>query len=50
VSRPAEAPQDRARVARRVATDFRIIDKGRMVKAGKMGELSDEMVKHHLSV
>jgi urea transport system ATP-binding protein len=36
--------------ARRVATDFRIIDKGRIVKSGKMGELSDDMVKHHLSV
>ncbi|MET0658270.1 MAG: urea ABC transporter ATP-binding subunit UrtE, partial [Steroidobacteraceae bacterium] len=36
--------------ARRVASDFRIIDKGRVVTGGKMGELSDEMVKHHLSV
>ena len=36
--------------ARRVASDFRIIDKGRVVASGKMGELSDEMVKHHLSV
>ena len=36
--------------ARRVASDFRIIDKGRVVAGGKMGQLSDEMVKHHLSV
>ncbi|MET0987850.1 MAG: urea ABC transporter ATP-binding subunit UrtE [Steroidobacteraceae bacterium] len=36
--------------ARRVASDFRIIDKGRVVVGGKMGELSDEMVRHHLSV
>ena len=36
--------------ARRVASDFRIIDKGRVVASGKMGELNDDMVKHHLSV
>jgi urea transport system ATP-binding protein len=36
--------------ARRVASDFRILDKGRLVAAGKIGELSDDMVKHHLTV
>jgi urea transport system ATP-binding protein len=36
--------------ARRVATDFRIIDKGRLEVAGKINELSDELVKHHLTV
>lgn len=36
--------------ARRVATEFRIIDKGRMVVGGKIGELSDELVKEHLTV
>jgi urea transport system ATP-binding protein len=36
--------------ARRVATDFRIIDKGRLEVSGKINELSDELVKHHLTV
>jgi urea transport system ATP-binding protein len=36
--------------ARRVASEFRILDKGRMVASGKIGELSDEIVKHHLTV
>lgn len=36
--------------ARRVATEFRILDKGRMVKSGAIGELSDELVKQHLTV
>jgi len=36
--------------ARRVASGFRILDKGRLVAGGKIGELSDEMVKHHLTV
>ena len=36
--------------ARRVASDFRILDKGRAVAGGAIGELSDEMVKHHLTV
>ncbi|MDB5970284.1 MAG: urea transporter ATP-binding subunit UrtE [Hydrocarboniphaga sp.] len=36
--------------ARRVASDFRILDKGRAVAGGVIGELSDEMVKHHLTV
>jgi len=36
--------------ARRVGTEFRILDKGRAVAAGKIGELTDEMVRHHLTV
>ncbi|WP_428310177.1 urea ABC transporter ATP-binding subunit UrtE [Hydrocarboniphaga sp.] len=36
--------------ARRVASDFRILDKGRAVAGGAIGELTDEMVKHHLTV
>jgi len=36
--------------ARRVATDFRIVDKGRLVVGGKIDELSDDLVKHHLTV
>ncbi len=36
--------------ARRVATEFRIIDKGRLVVGGQISELSDELVKHHLTV
>jgi urea transport system ATP-binding protein len=36
--------------ARRVASGFRIIDKGRLVAGGKISELSDDMVKHHLTV
>ncbi|MGD9843549.1 MAG: urea ABC transporter ATP-binding subunit UrtE [Steroidobacteraceae bacterium] len=36
--------------ARRVATEFRIIDKGRLVVGGKINELSDVLVKHHLTV
>jgi urea transport system ATP-binding protein len=36
--------------ARRVASDFRILDKGRAVAGGAIGELSDEMVRHHLTV
>jgi urea transport system ATP-binding protein len=36
--------------ARRVASDFRILDKGRLVAAGPIGELSDELVRRHLTV
>ena len=35
---------------RRVASDFCILDKGRYVAGGAIGELTDEMVKHHLTV
>jgi urea transport system ATP-binding protein len=36
--------------ARRVASDFRILDKGRHVAQGPISDLTDEMVKHHLTV
>jgi urea transport system ATP-binding protein len=36
--------------ARRVASEFRIIDKGRLVVGGQISELSDDLVKHHLTV
>lgn len=36
--------------ARRVASEFCILDKGRRVAAGPIGDLTDEVVKAHLSV
>lgn len=36
--------------ARRVGSEFRIIDKGRMVAGGAIGELSDELIRAHLTV
>jgi len=36
--------------ARRVASDFCILDKGRLVDAGPIGELTDQVVSAHLSV
>ena len=36
--------------ARRVASDVRILDKGRLVVAGKIDELTDELVQKHLTV
>ena len=36
--------------ARRVASEFCILDKGRRAAAGTIGELTDEMVRAHLSV
>lgn len=36
--------------ARRVASEFRILDKGRLVAGGDIGELSDTLVERHLSV
>jgi urea transport system ATP-binding protein len=36
--------------ARRVASDVRILDKGRLVVAGKIAELTDELVQKHLTV
>lgn len=36
--------------ARRVASDFVILDKGRAVAKGAIGELSDDLVKQHLTV
>jgi urea transport system ATP-binding protein len=36
--------------ARRVASDLRILDKGRLVVAGKIADLTDEVVRQHLTV
>lgn len=36
--------------ARRVASEFCILDQGRRVAAGSIGELTDEVVRAHLSV
>lgn len=36
--------------ARKVASEFRILDKGRLVSGGDIGELSDDLIKHHLTV
>ena len=36
--------------ARRVASDFCILDKGRRVSAGTIGDLSEDVVRVHLSV
>jgi urea transport system ATP-binding protein len=36
--------------ARRVASDFCILDKGRRVAAGAIGELTDDVVRAHLTV
>ena len=36
--------------ARRVATEFRLMEKGRIVSKGDIGELSDELVNTHLAV
>jgi urea transport system ATP-binding protein len=36
--------------ARRVASDFRVLEKGRCVAGGSIGELTDDIVHAHLSV
>jgi urea transport system ATP-binding protein len=36
--------------ARRVASEFCILDKGRRVASGAIGELTDQVVRTHLSV
>ncbi len=36
--------------ARRVATDLRMLDKGRLVMSGKIDALTDELVRAHLTV
>ncbi|HKT74610.1 MAG TPA: urea ABC transporter ATP-binding subunit UrtE [Steroidobacteraceae bacterium] len=36
--------------ARRVASDFRILDKGRLVMSGAIGQLTDALVHKHLTV
>jgi urea transport system ATP-binding protein len=36
--------------ARRVASEFRVLDKGRFVVGGPIAELTDDLVRHHLTV
>jgi urea transport system ATP-binding protein len=36
--------------ARRVASEFRVLDKGRVVAGGPIAGLNDEIVRHHLTV
>jgi len=36
--------------ARRVASEFRMLDKGRVVAKGAIGELTDDLVRQHLTV
>jgi len=36
--------------ARRVASEFRILDKGRVVASGQIPELTDDLVRQHLTV
>jgi urea transport system ATP-binding protein len=36
--------------ARKVASEVRILDKGRLVVSGRIGELTDELVQRHLTV
>ena len=36
--------------ARRVASEFHILEKGRSVAAGAIGDLTDSVVREHLSV
>jgi len=42
--------EQRLPFARRVASDFRILEKGRCVASGPIGDLTDELVRAHLSV
>jgi urea transport system ATP-binding protein len=36
--------------ARRVASEFRILDKGRVVAGGNIPQLTDDLVRQHLTV
>jgi urea transport system ATP-binding protein len=36
--------------ARRVASEFRVLDKGRFVVGGAIRQLTDDLVRHHLTV
>jgi urea transport system ATP-binding protein len=36
--------------ARRIGTDLRILDKGRLVVSGTIADLTDEVVHDHLTV
>jgi len=42
--------EQQLRFARRVASDFCILEKGRCVACGSIGELTDDVVREHLSV
>jgi len=42
--------EQRLQFARRVASDFTIMDKGRIVSKGPIAELTDDLVKQHLTV
>jgi urea transport system ATP-binding protein len=42
--------EQQLRIARRVASEFCILEKGRCVASGSIGELTDEVVREHLSV
>jgi urea transport system ATP-binding protein len=37
-------------IARRVADQFHMLDKGRLVESGSIGQLTDELVRRHLTV
>jgi len=42
--------EQKLQFARRVASDFTIMDKGRIVSKGPIAELNDDLVKQHLTV
>ena len=42
--------EQQLRFARRVASDFRLLEKGRCVAGGPIDDLTDELVREHLSV
>ena len=42
--------EQQIRFARRVASDFRLLEKGRCVANGPIDELTDDLVRNHLSV
>ena len=42
--------EQQLRFARRVASDFQLLEKGRCVAGGPIDELTDDLVREHLSV
>jgi urea transport system ATP-binding protein len=42
--------EQQLRFARRVASDFRLLEKGRCVAGGPIDDLTDDLVREHLSV
>ena len=42
--------EQQLRFARRVASDFRLLEKGRCVAGGPVDELTDALIRAHLSV